>query len=68
MVVWGRFVVVWIHYLVAWTLLHDFLVKAPGCLESVPGALKLAPWLSVEGSCLPGFSSWLPGRCYMVVW
>ncbi len=74
MVVWihclvtcQKFLVVWIHFLVPWAWFH-------GCL-AIPGCLDLAPWLPVDGSWLPRFTSCFPGlgsvdawRRFLVAW
>ena len=71
-----------IQLLVHWTWNHGWLVKAPGCLDLLPVALELVPWLSGEGSWLhvftflfPGEGSWLsgftsclPGLCSVAWW
>ena len=57
MVHWPWFPVVWIHFLLAWTLLHDCLAKVSGSLDSLPGSLVKVPWLSGEGAWLPESSS-----------
>ncbi len=49
-VAWGRFLVAWIHFLLPSTWFHSWLVKVPGCLDSVLGSMDLVPSLRGGGS------------------